>query len=80
MAMPNLKRINIASVLELDTWLAKNSSNHESVMLVTHTNASHKKFVSRESVAEALAKHNWNADSRYTLSSDLLGHVITKSV
>lgn len=81
MGMPNLKRININSELELDVWLARNANHKESVMVVTHTNTSHQKFVSREQIEEVLAAHSWKAGRSYTFgSSDLLGHVITKSV
>ena len=38
--IPKLKRINIHSELELKVWLKKNSSQKESVMLVTHSNTS----------------------------------------
>lgn len=81
MGMPNLKRININSEQELEVWLARNANHKESVMVVTHTNTSHKKFVSCEQIGAVLIAHSWKAGQRYTLgSSDLLGHVITKSV
>ncbi len=80
MGMPNLKRININSEQELEVWLAKNSNHEESVMVVTHTNASHRKFVSREQIGEVLTTHSWKAGPRYSIGSDLLGHVTTKSV
>lgn len=78
MGIPKLKRINVFLIQELDVWLTKNSSQEESIMVVTHTNASHRKFVSREQVGQVLAKHGWKVGSRYTIGSDLLGHVITK--
>lgn len=79
MKIPNIKRININSKLELDVWLNKNSDQEECVMVVTHTKSSHPKFVSREEIAEVLTKHSWNAGQRYTLgSADLLGHVINQ--
>jgi len=78
--IPKLKRINIHSELELKVWLKKNSSQKESVMLVTHSNTSHQKHVSREQIGEMLAEHGWKAGSRYTLGSDLLAHVISKPV
>lgn len=77
MSMPNLKRVRIFSELELSTWLDKNSG-HESVMLVTHSDASHKKHVSREQISDVLAKHGWKEGFKYTLSSTLLGHVISR--
>ena len=79
MGIPKLKRITINSEQELDVWLARNSSQEESIMVVTHTNASHRKFVSHEQVGHVLAKHGWKAGFRYTIGSDLLGHVITRS-
>ncbi len=78
MQIPKLKRINICSELELDVWLERNTSQEDSVMVVTHTNTSHQKFVSREQVGQLLVKHGWKAGSRYNIGSDLLGHVITK--
>lgn len=79
MGMPNLKRININSVQELEVWLARNASHEERVMVVTHTNTSHRKFVSREQIREVLTTYDWRAGRSYTLgSADLLGHVITR--
>ncbi len=81
MGMPNLKRVNINSEQELEVWLARNSNHEDCVMVVIHTKASHRKFVSREQIREVLTTHNWKAGRSYTLgSADLLGHVITKSV
>ncbi len=76
--LPNLKRITINSELELRVWLKKNPNHSESIILVTHTDESHKKYVSREQVIEVLAQHGWKTDSRFTLGSNLLGHVISK--
>jgi len=78
--LPTLKRITINSELELDTWLKKNPNHAESVMLVTHTNESHKKYVSNEQVWDILKKHGWKTGSRYNIGSALLGHVILKKV
>ena len=78
MEFPKLKRINVCSEQELDVWLKRNTSQEESVMVVTHANSSHQKFVSREQVGQLLAEHGWKAGSRYTIGSNLLGHVITK--
>jgi len=77
-AIPSLKRLTISSQGQLESWLAKHSGGAQSVMLVTHANASHPDYVGREHVAEALAVHGWQAGRRYTLNADLLGHVITK--
>jgi len=76
--LPNLKRITINSELELDTWLKKNPTYKESIILVTHTNESHKKYVSREQVREILVKHGWKAGPRHNIGSNLLGHVISR--
>lgn len=76
--LPNLKRITINSELELNVWLRKNPSYDDSVILVTHTNKTHKKYVSRSQVNEVLAQYGWKTDSRFNLGSDLLGHVISK--
>lgn len=46
--LPKLKRINISSELELEVWLAKNADKDESIIVVTHTDVSHRKCVSRE--------------------------------
>ncbi len=79
MGMPDLKRITIASERELAVWLSKHAGDEERVMLVTHTNPSHRKHVSREQVGALLAESQWKAGPRYTLGSHLLGHVITKT-
>ena len=79
MQIPTLKRITVTSEQQLGIWLAKQSAQAESVMLVTHTKASHKTYVSREQVEQMLAAHGWIAGRRYTLNPDLLGHVISKA-
>ena len=76
--IPSIKRINISSELELDTWLRKSSTQDGSVMLVTHSDASHRKHVSREQIAKVVEDHGWEAGTRYTLSSHLLAHVISR--
>ncbi len=78
MAIPKLKRINVSSENELDIWLANNSSQEVSTMVVTHASTSHRKFVSRERIGQLLETHGWEAGPRYTLGSGILGHVITK--
>ncbi|MEE9334923.1 MAG: hypothetical protein V3U65_12620 [Granulosicoccaceae bacterium] len=78
MSMPKLKRINVHSEQELDVWLAKNSGQEKNILVVTHANASHRKYVSRDQVGQVLAKHGWKAGPRYTLGSVLLGHEIKK--
>lgn len=76
--LPSLKRVTINSELELDIWLKKNPAHEEPVMLVTHTNESHKKYLSRGQVREMLGKHGWKTESRYNIGSNLLGHVVSK--
>lgn len=61
MEIPKLKRINIHSEKELDVWLTRHSSQEERVMVVTRTNAAHRKFVSREQIGQVLAKYGWKA-------------------
>ena len=78
MVIPTLKRINIKSEQELDIWMARNASDVESVMVVTHTNTSHRKYVSREQINCVLARHGWKSKMRYNLGSNLLGHVIIR--
>jgi len=79
MSLPKLKHIKVDSEQQLDVWLAKNSSQQESVMLVAHANRTHIKFVSREQIRQTLNKHSWEAGPCHTIGSDLLGHVITTS-
>ena len=76
--LPSLKKVTINSELELNVWLKKNINQDESVILVTHTNEAHKKYVSRSQVNEVLAKYGWKTNSRFNLGSALLGHVISK--
>jgi predicted alpha/beta-hydrolase family hydrolase len=71
--------VTISSQAQLASWLAKHPGDAQSVMLVTHVDASHRDYVSREDVAEALAVHGWSAGRRYTLNADLLGHMIAKA-
>lgn len=80
MGIPNLKRIRVKSEQELESWLARHPSHKEDVMVVTHANTSHDKFVSHEGIGQVLATHNWKAGRRYTIGNDLLGHVITRPV
>lgn len=79
--LPKLKRITINSELELEVWLSKNADKEESVLMVTHADVSHRKYVSREQIATSLKKHGWKSGSGYTIgSSKLLAGVISKSV
>ncbi len=79
--LPALKRITINSELELDVWLSKNIDAAESVLIVTHADASHRKHVSREQSAALLEKHGWTSGSGYTVgSSKLHALVISSSV
>ena len=78
MKIPNLKRVKISSEQELRIWLAKHPHQEECVMLVTYSNASRPKYVSREQVRDALTAHGWVAGPRYTLNAILMGHVISK--
>jgi hypothetical protein len=80
MGIPKLKRINVYSEQELEVCLTKNSGQEKSIMVVTHTNATHQKFVSREQVGQILANHGSKTGSRYNIGSNLLGHVITRIV
>lgn len=78
--LPKLKRISINSELELDTWLSKNSNREEPVLIVTNTDASHQKHVSREQIASLLNKHGWQSGKAYNIgTSKLLGSEISKS-
>ena len=76
--LPKLKKIRISSELELDIWLKRNTNHEESVILVTHTNKAHKNYVSRRQVNEILVQYGWEANSRFNLGSNLLGHVVSK--
>ena len=79
--LPKLKRITINSELELEVWLSTNADKEESVLMVTHTDVSHRKHVSREQIAALLKKHGWKSGSGYTMgSSKLHAGVISKSV
>lgn len=79
--LPKLKRITINSGLELDVWLSKNADKEDSVMVVTHSDVSHRKYVSREQIEAVLKKHGWKSGNSYTVgSSNLRASVISKSV
>lgn len=79
--LPKLKRININSELELEVWLSKNADQEESVMVVTHTDVTHRKYVDREQIAAILKKHGWKSGSSNIVgSSNLRADVISKSV
>lgn len=79
--LPALKRITINSELELDVWLSKNIDAAESVLMVTHADASHRKHVSREQSAALLEKHGWASGRGYTIgSSKLLAVEISRTV
>lgn len=78
MKLPKLKRVKISSKQELEVWFKRKSSQEENIMVVSHTNASHRKFVSREQIEEVVVEHGWKAGPRFTIGSDLLGHVINK--
>jgi hypothetical protein len=78
MSIPNLKRVRISSVQELESWLAKQSDQAQSVMVVTYSEATHDKFVSHDQVGDVLTAHGWDAGRRYTLNGNLIGHVMSK--
>lgn len=77
MTIPNLKRLKISSEQELRFWLSKQAGQVQSVMVVTYSEASHDRYVSRAQVAEALDAHGWVSGFSYTLNGNLLGHVIS---
>ena len=79
MTLPNLKRVKLASEMDLKSWLSKNRDHASPVMLVTHANPAHPNHVSRQQVADALVSNGWSAGKRYTLNPTLLGHVIEKT-
>lgn len=78
MMVPTLKRIKVSSEEALTSWLSQHRGAEDCVMLVTYSDASSAKHVSRERVADALAAHGWVPGARYTLNGSLLGHVIRK--
>lgn len=77
MSIPNLKRIKVSSERELRNWLAKHPDDDQCVMLVTCSKKSRDKYVSREQVGDALVEYGWVGGPRYTLKSNLIGHVIS---
>lgn len=79
MAIPNLKRVKIGSAQELETWLRKSIVHDQPVMLVMHSQDTHAKFISVKQVNAALAAYGWSSGRRYTLPSDMIGHVVQKT-
>lgn len=77
MTIPTLKRIKVASLSQLNTWLAKNAEPGSRVMLVTCDKSSRDQYLSNQEVDEALSQHGWQAGRRYTLNGGLIGHVIS---
>lgn len=77
MAIPNLKRIKVASKQELSNWAAKNSDHDAEVMIVTCSKKSPKKYVSGAEVRDALGAQGWTVSRSYTLEGGLVGHVVS---
>ena len=77
MSVPSIKRITIATELELRTWLVKHPRQTESVMLVTNTNGTNDLTV--EHIQSVLTEYSWVSGNRYTLNSNgnMIGHVIS---
>ena len=78
MNVPQLKRIRVSSLREVQTWLVKNKSWPDEVMLVTYNQKSAGESVSREELEIVVVEHGWALGRSYTLNRDLVGHVIAQ--
>lgn len=76
--IPNVKRIKIQSVEELQTWLMKNTQSAQAMMLVTYNKKSDAHYIERDVMIDALAQHGWQSTRSYTLNAHLLGHVVQR--
>ncbi|MCC1494014.1 hypothetical protein [Cognatishimia sp. F0-27] len=79
MTMPTLKRIKVATEQELRHALAKEFGSDREVMIVTSNAKSRDKHISSELVREAARENGWQPGRSYTLSGNLLGHVVSRS-
>ncbi len=80
MRFPKLKRINIDSEQELEVWLSKNADTHESYLVVTNSDNSHAKHVSKERLTEIIEQHGWKSGGAYTVgTSKLRAHLISRA-
>ena len=78
MTVPSLKRVKITSRQALTSWLSNNGSESSQIMLVTFSSPASDKHVSRADIAHAIETFGWTSLRRYTLTPELLGHVIQR--
>ncbi len=70
MSVPDLERVEVASVDALWTWLDAHHDQRESVLLVTWKAKRRDRYVSRDDVLDALLAHGWIDGRRYVLHDD----------
>lgn len=78
MKLDGLKRVNITSAQQLDSWLHKHADQTGDVVLVTRTDHAPDKHVGLEHMLRALAAHGWISARSYTLGSTKIGHVVRR--
>ena len=70
MSVPDLERVEVASVAALWSWLDAYHDQGDSVLLVTWKAKRRDRYVSREDVLDALLAHGWIDGRRYALDDD----------
>lgn len=76
MSIPNLKRVTISSVQQLENWVQKNADLGHSVMLVLFDKTGGERFIEPDVVSATLTAQGLNSGRRYTLHGNLIGHVV----
>ena len=79
MIIPKLKRIKVSTVQELRSWLTKNSSKPQDVMIVTCNKRSQTKHIHSQQVRDIARETGWNSGRSYTLDGNLSGHIVSKT-
>ncbi len=70
MSVPDLERVEVASVAELWNWLDAHHDQGDSVLLVTWKAKRRDRYVSRDDVLDALIAHGWIDGRRFALDDD----------
>ena len=79
MTMPKMKRIRVSTDQELRNVLAKKSGASQEVMIVTGNAKSRENHISSERVRQVAQESGWQPGPSYSLSGNLLGHVVRHS-
>ena len=78
MSIPNLKRIKVGTIQQLENWLKTAAADLDHVMITTTAADGSSTHVSSADIATKSIAHGWQSDRSYTLNGGLMGHVIKR--